>query len=119
MKQEIARYRGRVQVYPTPTHASWLNIVELFFAEISRNVIRRGNFESIPDWQEKRLAWMDWRNENAQPYSGPAPVSRSQPSCRKTYLTLHQVGQRTCTTNCENRFAPASPCCCCWPVWCY
>jgi transposase len=67
----IAKHRGRVVVHHTPTHASWLNIVELFFAEVSRNVVRRGNFESVPDLQEKLQAWVDWHNDNAQPYEWP------------------------------------------------
>ncbi|MCZ7605194.1 MAG: IS630 family transposase [Planctomycetota bacterium] len=68
VKKVIARHRGRVQVHATPTHASWLNMVELFFAEVSRNVIRRGNFASVPDLQQKLLAWVEWHNENAKPY---------------------------------------------------
>lgn len=64
----IARHRGRVVVHKTPTHASWLNAVELFFASVSRNVLRRGSFESIPDLQEKLLSYVDWTNENAKPY---------------------------------------------------
>lgn len=65
----IAKHRGRVVLHNTPTHASWLNMVELFFAEISRKVLRRGSFESIPDLQEKLLAYVDWNNENAKPYN--------------------------------------------------
>lgn len=65
----IAKHRGRVVLHHTPTHASWLNMVELFFAEISRNVLRRGSFESIPDLQEKLLDYVDWNNENAKPYN--------------------------------------------------
>ena len=69
VRKVIAKHRGRVVLHNTPTHASWLNMVELFFAEISRNVIRRGSFESIPDLQEKLLDYVDWNNENARPYN--------------------------------------------------
>jgi len=33
----------------TPTHSSWLNIVERWFAEITNKRIRRGNFESVKE----------------------------------------------------------------------
>jgi len=32
----------------TPTGASWLNLVECFFAEITRKRLRRGTFRSLP-----------------------------------------------------------------------
>jgi transposase len=31
-----------------PTHSSWLNLVERWFAEITNKRIRRGSFESVP-----------------------------------------------------------------------
>ncbi|MBZ0135086.1 MAG: transposase [Planctomycetes bacterium] len=68
VEKVVAKHRGRVSLHNTSTHASWLNMVELYFAEVSRNVLRRGNFESIPDLQEKLLAYVAWTNENAGPY---------------------------------------------------
>jgi transposase len=32
-----------------PTHSSWLNMAERWFAEITNKRIRRGNFESVPE----------------------------------------------------------------------
>ena len=40
----------RFVMYFTPTHSSWLNIVERRFAEITNKRIRRGNFESVKEW---------------------------------------------------------------------
>ncbi|MBZ0135016.1 MAG: IS630 family transposase [Planctomycetes bacterium] len=68
VEKVVAKHRGRVSLHNTSTHASWLNMVELYFAEVSRNVLRRSNFESIPDLQEKLLAYVAWTNENARPY---------------------------------------------------
>jgi hypothetical protein len=39
----------RFHLHFTPTSASWLNLVERFFAEITRNRIRRGVFRSVTD----------------------------------------------------------------------
>ena len=39
---------GRFVLHFIPTHSSWLNLVERWFAEITNKQIRRGNFESVP-----------------------------------------------------------------------
>ncbi len=39
----------RVHVHFTPTSASWLNMVERFFRDITENPIRRGVFRSVPE----------------------------------------------------------------------
>jgi transposase len=39
----------RFHLHFTPTSASWLNMVERFFAEITRNRIRRGAFKSVAE----------------------------------------------------------------------
>ena len=40
------RHRKRFVFHYTPTHGSWLNQVELWFAIVSRRVLRYGNFHS-------------------------------------------------------------------------
>ena len=55
----------RFHLHFTPTSASWLNMVERFFAEITRNRIRRGAFTSVA---ELKTAIMDYLgNHNADP----------------------------------------------------
>lgn len=39
----------RFQIHYTPTSASWLNMVERFFRDITTNRIRRGVFHSVPE----------------------------------------------------------------------
>ena len=41
--------RPRYQLHFTPTSASWINQVERWFAEITRQQIRRGSFRSTQD----------------------------------------------------------------------
>ena len=43
----------QVQFHFTPTYSSWLNQVELWFAKIQRDVIRRGVFTSVTDLGNK------------------------------------------------------------------
>jgi transposase len=39
----------RVQLHFTPTYASWLNLVEVFFSIVERQALRRGDFASVED----------------------------------------------------------------------
>jgi len=43
------RRHPRVHMHFIRTSSSWLNLVERWFGEITRNRIRRGTFESVPD----------------------------------------------------------------------
>jgi len=44
----LATVPERFVLHFIPTHSSWLNLVERWFAEITNKRIRRGNFESVP-----------------------------------------------------------------------
>jgi transposase len=46
--QRWLRRHPRVHMHFIPTSSSWLNLVERWFGEITRNRIRRGTFESVP-----------------------------------------------------------------------
>ncbi len=58
-----------VHLHFTPTHASWLNQVELFFSVLTRNVIKRGNFSSREDLVSKIMRFIETRNESAKPFA--------------------------------------------------
>jgi transposase len=65
-----------VQLHFTPTYASWLNQVELWFAKIERDLLARGIFTSIPDLARKIRRYIARYNEDPKPirwiYSNPA-----------------------------------------------
>jgi transposase len=46
--QRWLRRHPRVQFHFIPTSSSWLNLIERWFGEITRDRIRRGTFESVP-----------------------------------------------------------------------
>ncbi len=52
----------RIRFVYTPKHSSWLNQVEIVFGILMRKVIRRGNFTSVEDLQDKILAFIDYFN---------------------------------------------------------
>jgi transposase len=59
----------------TPTGASWLNLVERFFAEITQRRIRRGTFRSVPELIRAILDYIRDRNKQPKPFSWTAKAS--------------------------------------------
>lgn len=59
---------GRFVVHHTPTHASWLNQIELFFSILGRRLIRRGEFTSIEELVAKVVAFIEDYNRRAKPF---------------------------------------------------
>ncbi len=57
----------RVVVHFTPTHASWMNLVEVWFSIIERQAIHRGTFGSIGDLNAKIRAFITGWNDRAPP----------------------------------------------------
>jgi transposase len=52
----------------TPTHASWLNQVEIFFSILQRRVIKHGVFETEADLATQMLAFVEHYNLTAKPF---------------------------------------------------
>jgi transposase len=58
----------RFQLHFTPTSASWLNMVERFFAEITRKRIRRGAFKSIAELNSAIMEYLEKHNADPKPF---------------------------------------------------
>ena len=58
----------RVHLHFTPTSASWMNLVEVFFAIITRQAIRRGSFPSVADLVAAIRRFCDAWNQRCQPF---------------------------------------------------
>src|SRR5215210_2790200 len=52
----------------TPTSASWLNLVEVWFGIIERQAIHRGSFASVTDLNRRIRAFIDGWNDRAHPF---------------------------------------------------
>jgi transposase len=52
----------------TPTHASWLNQVEIFFSILYRRLLKHGIFTSEADLAEQMLAFVETYNQTAKPF---------------------------------------------------
>jgi transposase len=66
--QRWLKKHPRFHLHFTPTSASWLNMVERFFAEISRNRIRRGAFKSVAELKEAIMEYLDNHNTDPKPF---------------------------------------------------
>ncbi len=67
----------RCKLHFTPTSCSWLNLVERLFAEITRQRIRRGTFDSVSELETAIVEWIDHRNDHPKPFiwtAKPNPI---------------------------------------------
>lgn len=58
----------RIVVHFTPTHASWMNLVEVWFGIVQRQAIRRGVFTSVKELNAKIRAFIDAWNDRSHPF---------------------------------------------------
>ncbi len=60
--------RGKIKFHFTPTHASWLNQIELWFSILSRKVLKRGIFSSRQDLVETIMKFIKEYSQEARPF---------------------------------------------------
>ena len=58
----------RLKLHFTPTSASWLNLVERFFAGITARRIRRGSYSSVDDPEAAICDYLAQHNETPKPF---------------------------------------------------
>jgi putative transposase len=93
LKREGAAARPRFHVHFTPTYASWLNQVEIWFNRITQQAIRRGTFSSVKDLVEKIDHYVQNSNRRAQPFVWTATAdsifAKVERLCERIYGTAH------------------------------
>lgn len=60
--------RPRFQLHFTPTSASWINLVERWFAELTNKQIKRGSHKSTKKLEETILSYIDGYNRDSKPF---------------------------------------------------
>jgi len=60
--------RPRYHVHFTPTSASWLNLVERFFGQISEKWIKRGAHTSVAELEQSIRDYIDTHNADPKPF---------------------------------------------------
>jgi len=81
----------RVHGHFTPTSASWMNRVEVWFGIIERQAIHRGTFGSVKDLTGAIRAFIDGWNDRAHPFAWTKPADQILPEAnrQKTSTTEH------------------------------
>jgi transposase len=91
VKQWLAKH-PRFYLHFTPTSSSWLNLVERWFAEITRKRIRRGVFRSVEELIEAIEDFIRVNNENPKPFVWTKKVDEileKVSHCKAVIGTLH------------------------------
>ena len=71
VRRWLARH-PRWHLHFIPTHSSWLNQVERWFAKITDEVVRRGVFRSVRDLEKAVEDYIAANNENPKPFNWTA-----------------------------------------------
>jgi transposase len=91
VKAWLARH-PRFHLHFTPTSASWLNLVERWFREITVKRIRRGDFQSVPELVAAIDEYLALTNQDPKPFIWHASVEailRKIAKSQAIYETLH------------------------------
>lgn len=60
--------RKRFHISFTPTSASWLNMVERFFRDLTQNQLKRGVFQDLEQLITAIENYIDGHNQNPKPF---------------------------------------------------
>ena len=74
VKRWLARHK-RFHVHFTPTSASWLNMVERFFRDLTEKCLRRGVFRNVEEVVAAIEGYINHHNETPKPFIWTAKAS--------------------------------------------
>jgi putative transposase len=81
----------RIQVHYTPTYASWLNQVEIWFNLITQRAIRRGTFRSVKDLITKIDLFVQRYNPTAKPFVWTATADSILAKIQRLCLAISET----------------------------
>jgi transposase len=84
----LARH-PRVHMHFTPTSASWLNMVERFFRDLTQNRLRRGVFRDLEELIMAIGNYIDRHNESPKPFIWTARASDILEKVKRARRTLN------------------------------
>lgn len=82
----------RFHMHFTPTSASWVNLVERFFRDITEEQIRRGVFHSVDELKAAIRQYLEHRNANPKTYrwtASPETILAKVDKAKEKLGTLH------------------------------
>ena len=87
----LARH-PRYHVHFTPTGASWLNMVERLFAEVTQRCVRRGSYTAVRELEKAMLAYLDKRNRDPKPFVWTADADLILGKVERLYERISDSG---------------------------
>jgi len=88
VKRWLARHK-RFHVHFTPTSASWLNMVERFFRDLTQNRLKRGVFRDLEELIMAVESYIDRHNLNPKPFIWTASANDILQKVTRARKTLH------------------------------
>ena len=89
--QEWLTRHPRVFLHFTPTSASWLNLVERFFSELTQRRLKRGVVHAVKELEDAIYAYLAHRNANPTPYTWTASVQTIVDKVKRANDTLEAL----------------------------
>lgn len=81
----------RFVIHFIPTSSSWVNLVERWFGELTRKVVRRGAFVSVPDLEQAIEAFMAAWNHKPEPFVWTAKVEDIMKKLERARTQLERI----------------------------
>ncbi len=81
----------RFKLHFTPTSSSWVNMVEIFFGQLTDKAIRRGIFHSVPDLIDAIEAYLATHNKNPRPFLWTRTTEQILDKVRRGRVTLDAI----------------------------
>ena len=81
--------KKRYHIHYTPTYASWLNQVEIWFGIITQKAIRRGTFRSVKDLITCIKTFTDSYNSNSRPFVWTATADSILQKIKRIFKLIH------------------------------
>lgn len=89
--QRWLKHHPRFHVYFTPTSASWLNMVERFFRDLTQNRLRRGVFRDVEELIMAIEGYIDRHNENPKPFIWTAKANDILEKVKRARQTMNNA----------------------------
>ena len=89
--QAWAEKNPRFVFHFTPTSASWLNMVERFFRDLSEKALKRGSFYNVDDLVGAITEYINQHNENPKPFIWTASATDILAKVKRARKVLNKL----------------------------
>lgn len=89
--QRWLKRHPRFHIHFTPTSASWLNMVERFFRDLTQNRLRRGVFRDVEELITAIGDYIDRHNQKPKPFIWTAKAGDILEKVKRARKALHNV----------------------------